>query len=156
GQRQAAGGKKDITEVPEVCERPGAHISRLCQRALDLHDGDDQSKQDVLNPERNAKRQRPACHVAMIVAARHDGFIPEARSGTTTSAIGYVSATPIGVCGAIQWSDSSRRASMVGMVRDPGVRLPPQGGLPPVDVATGTVVEIACDESGFSGTNLLD
>jgi hypothetical protein len=36
------------------------------------------------------------------------------------------------------------------------VRSPPQGGLPPVDPATGTVVEIACDESGFSGTNLLD
>jgi len=36
------------------------------------------------------------------------------------------------------------------------VRLPLQGGLPPVDAVTGTVVEIACDESGFSGTNLLD
>jgi hypothetical protein len=36
------------------------------------------------------------------------------------------------------------------------VRLPPQGGLPPVDAVAGTVVEIACDESGFSGTNLLD
>jgi hypothetical protein len=36
------------------------------------------------------------------------------------------------------------------------VRLPLQGGLPPVDAATGAVVEIACDESGFSGTNLLD
>ncbi|WP_029137161.1 hypothetical protein [Nakamurella lactea] len=36
------------------------------------------------------------------------------------------------------------------------VRLPPQGGLPPVDVGTGEVVEIACDESGFSGRNLLD
>jgi hypothetical protein len=33
--------------------------------------------------------------------------------------------------------------------------LPLQGGLPPVDTVTGTVVEIACDESGFSGTNLL-
>jgi hypothetical protein len=37
-----------------------------------------------------------------------------------------------------------------------GVRLPLQGGLPPVDAVAGTVVEIACDESGFSGTNLLD
>jgi hypothetical protein len=36
-----------------------------------------------------------------------------------------------------------------------GVRLPLQGGLPPVDVVAGAVVEIACDESGFSGTNLL-
>jgi hypothetical protein len=35
------------------------------------------------------------------------------------------------------------------------VRLPLQGGLPPVSAVTGTVVEIACDESGFSGTNLL-
>lgn len=41
------------------------------------------------------------------------------------------------------------------MARD-GVWLPPQGGLPPVDPVTGDVVEIACDESGFSGTNLLD
>jgi len=37
----------------------------------------------------------------------------------------------------------------------PGVRLPLQGGLPPVDAVAGAVVEIACDESGFSGTNLL-
>lgn len=36
------------------------------------------------------------------------------------------------------------------------MRLPLQGGLPPVDAVAGTVVEIACDESGFSGTNLLD
>ncbi len=35
-------------------------------------------------------------------------------------------------------------------------RLPLQGGLPPTDRVDGTVVEIACDESGFSGTNLLD
>ncbi len=35
------------------------------------------------------------------------------------------------------------------------MRLPPQGGLPPVDTVTGAVVEIASDESGFSGTNLL-
>jgi hypothetical protein len=35
------------------------------------------------------------------------------------------------------------------------VKSPPQGGLPPVDAVAG-VVEIACDESGFSGTNLLD
>jgi hypothetical protein len=34
--------------------------------------------------------------------------------------------------------------------------LPLQGGLPPGDAVAGTVVEIACDESGFSGTNLLD
>ena len=36
------------------------------------------------------------------------------------------------------------------------VRQPLQGGLPPVDTPAGAVVEIACDESGFSGTNLLD
>ncbi|NUS52313.1 MAG: hypothetical protein HOQ22_14890, partial [Nocardioidaceae bacterium] len=36
-------------------------------------------------------------------------------------------------------------------------RLPLQGGLPPADgVRDGDVVEIACDESGFSGSNLLD
>jgi hypothetical protein len=35
------------------------------------------------------------------------------------------------------------------------MRLPLQGGLPPVDPVAGAVVEIACDESGFSGTNLL-
>lgn len=44
---------------------------------------------------------------------------------------------------------------MVGMVRD-RVWLPLQGGLPPVAAVPGAVVEIACDESGFSGTNLLD
>jgi hypothetical protein len=36
------------------------------------------------------------------------------------------------------------------------VRLPLQGGLPPVDAVDGAVVEIAADESGFSGSNLLD
>jgi len=36
------------------------------------------------------------------------------------------------------------------------MRLPLQGGLPPADPVAGTVVQIACDESGFSGTNLLD
>ena len=36
------------------------------------------------------------------------------------------------------------------------VRLPLQGGLPPAEAITGPFVEIACDESGFSGTNLLD
>ncbi|WFE35263.1 hypothetical protein [Micromonospora sp. WMMD975] len=36
------------------------------------------------------------------------------------------------------------------------MRLPLQGGLPPVQTPSGAVVEIACDESGFSGTNLLD
>jgi hypothetical protein len=35
------------------------------------------------------------------------------------------------------------------------VRFPLQGGLPPVDAVTAAVVEIACDESGFSGSNLL-
>jgi hypothetical protein len=44
---------------------------------------------------------------------------------------------------------------MVRMARAAGVRLPPQGGLPPVAGIDGAVVEIACDESGFSGTNLL-
>ncbi|MFF5057010.1 hypothetical protein ACFY1S_27870 [Micromonospora sp. NPDC000663] len=36
-----------------------------------------------------------------------------------------------------------------------GVRAPLQGGLPPSGPPVGAVVEIACDESGFSGTNLL-
>jgi hypothetical protein len=45
---------------------------------------------------------------------------------------------------------------MVGMVAGSGVRLPPQGGLPPTDAVDGAVIEIACDESGFSGSNLLD
>src|SRR3954462_3652892 len=43
---------------------------------------------------------------------------------------------------------------MAGVARDR--RLPLQGGLPPMEVVEGVVVEIACDESGFSGTNLLD
>ncbi|MCM4078981.1 hypothetical protein LXN57_15515, partial [Actinoplanes sp. TRM88002] len=36
------------------------------------------------------------------------------------------------------------------------MRTPLQGGLPPAGAVAGPVVEIACDESGFSGTNLLD
>jgi hypothetical protein len=44
---------------------------------------------------------------------------------------------------------------MVGMAGGPGARSPLQGGLAPTDAAAGAVVEIACDESGFSGTNLL-
>lgn len=36
------------------------------------------------------------------------------------------------------------------------MRLPLQGGLAPVAGLEGAVVEIACDESGFSGSNLLD
>jgi hypothetical protein len=43
---------------------------------------------------------------------------------------------------------------MVRVVRDR--RLPPQGGLPPADRVAGAVVEIACDESGFSGSDLLN
>lgn len=35
------------------------------------------------------------------------------------------------------------------------MRLPLQGGLPPADAAAGAAVEIACDESGFSGSNML-
>ncbi|TNH24950.1 hypothetical protein FHG89_24000 [Micromonospora orduensis] len=35
------------------------------------------------------------------------------------------------------------------------MRSPLQGGLPPTGAVVGAVVEIACDESGFSGTNLL-
>jgi hypothetical protein len=35
------------------------------------------------------------------------------------------------------------------------MRLPLQGGLPPAATVSGALVEIACDESGFSGTNLL-
>jgi hypothetical protein len=44
---------------------------------------------------------------------------------------------------------------MAEMVGD-RVWLPLQGGLPPAEAVAGPVVEIACDESGFSGTNLLD
>jgi hypothetical protein len=43
---------------------------------------------------------------------------------------------------------------MAGVVTGP--RLPLQGGLAPAASTTGAVVEVACDESGFSGTNLLD
>ncbi|GAB3870386.1 hypothetical protein [Terrabacter terrigena] len=42
---------------------------------------------------------------------------------------------------------------------DPHPRLPLQGGLPPLETAGSPVlpvIEIACDESGFSGSNLLD
>lgn len=35
------------------------------------------------------------------------------------------------------------------------MRSPLQGGLPPVRAVAGPVVEIACDESGFSGTDLV-
>jgi hypothetical protein len=42
------------------------------------------------------------------------------------------------------------------MVTMDGLRLPLQGGLPPVAAPAGAFVEIACDESGFSGTNQLD
>jgi hypothetical protein len=45
---------------------------------------------------------------------------------------------------------------MVRVVTESEVRLPLQGGLPPTAELTGTVVEIACDESGFSGGNMLD
>ena len=44
---------------------------------------------------------------------------------------------------------------MVAMARD-RAWLPLQGGLPLQDPPAGAVAEIACDESGFSGTNLLD
>jgi Protein of unknown function (DUF3800) len=53
-----------------------------------------------------------------------------------------------------RWCDPLGRARMVCVVSDR--RLPPQGGLPPLYGVGGAVVEIACDESGFSGTNLLD
>jgi hypothetical protein len=45
---------------------------------------------------------------------------------------------------------------MVRVVTEPEVRVPLQGGLPPAAGLTGAVVEIACDESGFSGGNMLD
>jgi hypothetical protein len=35
------------------------------------------------------------------------------------------------------------------------VRTPLQGGLPPADAVDDAILEVACDESGFSGTNLL-
>ena len=53
----------------------------------------------------------------------------------------------------VQSGGSGEHGSHVGRS---DVRLPLQGGLPPLDGLGGTVVEIACDESGFSGTNLLD
>src|SRR3954447_12269349 len=60
----------------------------------------------------------------------------------------------IPVRSAIRWCDPGGQVSMVCVARDE--RLPPQGGLPPRDGVGGAVVEIACDESGFSGSNLLD
>jgi hypothetical protein len=48
------------------------------------------------------------------------------------------------------------RASMGHVVAKSQVTLRLQGGLPPMDGVAGTVWEIACDESGFSGANLLD
>lgn len=56
--------------------------------------------------------------------------------------------------GSIGLFDGGARVTMVGVVGN-RVRSPLQGGLPPVDAVIGAVVEIACDESGFSGTNLL-
>ncbi|HZG96361.1 MAG TPA: hypothetical protein VEZ46_16820 [Mycobacteriales bacterium] len=38
----------------------------------------------------------------------------------------------------------------------PDTRSPPQGGLPPVEWLGGAVLQVACDESGWSGRNLLD
>jgi hypothetical protein len=43
---------------------------------------------------------------------------------------------------------------MVAMARERRLLL--QGGLSPTESAVGAVLEIACDESGFSGSNLLD
>jgi hypothetical protein len=45
---------------------------------------------------------------------------------------------------------------MGSRVLESPMRLPLQGGLPPLEGVAGSVLEIACDESGFSGTNLLD
>ena len=56
---------------------------------------------------------------------------------------------------AIRWPRPCVAASMVRR-KGTEVTLPLQGGLPPADGLAGAVVEIACDESGFSGTNLLD
>jgi hypothetical protein len=55
------------------------------------------------------------------------------------------------------WSNTAGqwRRLTLGHGKEPGMRPPPQGGLPSVDAVAGAVVEIACDESGFSGTNLL-
>src|SRR4051812_10124298 len=62
----------------------------------------------------------------------------------------------IGCDAVMRWSDPPARASMVRRREGWDVRLPLQGGLPPTEGLAGPVVEIACDESGFSGTNLLD
>src|SRR3954471_496529 len=56
----------------------------------------------------------------------------------------------------MRWSDRAGWASMVPVREGTATRLPLQGGLPSSARMTDTVVEIACDESGFSGTNLLD
>src|SRR5689334_11464394 len=53
----------------------------------------------------------------------------------------------------VRWRCADDHDDMAGGL---GVRSPFQGGLPPVSTVTGPVVAIACDESGFSGTNLLD
>ena len=56
----------------------------------------------------------------------------------------------------MEWSHPIGRATMVEHRKETDVRLPLQGGLPPVEGLGGALVEVACDESGFSGTNLLD
>ena len=61
-----------------------------------------------------------------------------------------------GLPGAIGLFNGDAQGDHVGMAGAMGVRSPFQGGLPPVSAVIGPVVEIACDESGFSGTNLLD
>jgi hypothetical protein len=45
---------------------------------------------------------------------------------------------------------------MDAMAGGSGARTPLHGGLAPTGALGGGLVEIACDESGFSGTNLLD
>ena len=60
------------------------------------------------------------------------------------------------VAAAIRSSDPVARASMVPSRKGSDVRLPLQGGLPPTAGLAGPVVEVVCDESGFSGSNLLD
>lgn len=53
-----------------------------------------------------------------------------------------------------RWCRGHDGVTIEGVVTD--ARWPLQGGLPPVGAIDGAVVEIACDESGFSGSNLLD
>jgi hypothetical protein len=86
-------------------------------------------------------------HLAYPGSAVISSPSPECLAPKMSSAFGFSGATEL-FDGDVP-GDHGRRDE------GSGVRTPLQGGLPPVDAVAGTVVEIACDESGFSGTNLL-